>query len=84
MIFIPLSTIIPSERQVLHMAKFIPKAKMSKKARKELAKQNRVTWEMNPVTRKTENKKAYNRKKNSRERFDEPPGVFFLRYAVRL
>ncbi|MBQ2469276.1 MAG: hypothetical protein II503_06265 [Clostridia bacterium] len=59
------------------MAKFIPKAKMSKKARRELAKQNRVTWDMNPVTRKTENKKAYNRKKNSRERFDEPAGVFF-------
>ena len=63
------------------MAKFIPKAKMSKKAAKELAKQNRVTWEMNPVTRKTENKKAYNRKRNSRERFDEPPGVF-LCYAL--
>lgn len=66
------------------MAKFIPKAKMSKKARKELAKQNRVTWDMSPVTRKTENRKAYNRKKNSRERFDEPPGVFFMPYAVRL
>lgn len=66
------------------MAKFIPKAKMSKKAQKELAKQNRVTWDMSPVTRKTENKKIYNRKKNSREWFDEPAGVFFLRYAVRL
>ena len=63
------------------MAKFIPKAKMSKKARKELAKQNRVTWEMNPVTRKAENKKAYNRKKNSRERFNEPSGVFL--FALR-
>lgn len=59
------------------MAKFIPKAKMSKKARKDLAKQNRVTWEMNPVTRKTENRKAYDRKKNSREWFDKPAGVFF-------
>lgn len=58
------------------MAKFIPKAKMSKKARKELAKQNRVTWDVNPVTRKTENRKAYNRKRDSRERFDEPTGVF--------
>ena len=64
------------------MAKFIPKAKMSKKARKELAKQNRVTWEMNPVTRKAENKKAYNRKKNSREMFNEPTGVFL--YAILL
>lgn len=63
--------------------KFIPKAKMSKKARKELAKQQRVTWDMNPVTRKTDNKKAYNRKKYSRERFDEPQtGVFFCRFSV--
>ena len=62
----------------MNMAKFIPKAKMSKKARKELAKQNRVTWDVNPVTRKTENKKLYNRKKNSRERFDEPVSGVFL------
>lgn len=60
------------------MAKFIPKAKMSKKAQKKLAKKNRVTWEVNPVTRKTENRKVYNRKRNSRERFDEPPAGVFL------
>lgn len=64
------------------MAKFIPKAKMSKNARKELAKQNRVTWDLNPVTRKTDNKKLYNRKRDSRERFDEPTGVFL--YAILL
>ncbi len=58
------------------MAKFIPKAKMSKKAAKELAKQNRVLWEMNPITRRTKNKKAYNRRKTPVRRFDElPAGV---------
>ena len=62
--------------------KFIPKAKMSKKAQKELAKQNRVTWDVNPVTRKTENRKLYNRKRGSCERFNEPTGVFL--YAVLL
>ena len=60
------------------MAKFIPKAKMSKKAQKEHAKKQRVTWEVNPVTRRTENKKLYNRKRDSRERFDEPTGVFLF------
>ena len=66
----------------MNMAKFIPKAKMSKKAQKELAKKQRVTWDVNPVTRRTENKKLYNRKRDSRERFDEPTGVFL--YAVLL
>lgn len=50
-------------KDVMNMAKFIPKAKMSKKAQKKLAKKNRVTWEVNPVTRKTENRKVYNRKR---------------------
>lgn len=66
------------------MAKFVSKAKMSKRARKELAKQNRVTWDMSPVTRMTRNKKIYDRKKNSRERFDEPPGVFSCRSLVEI
>lgn len=62
--------------------RFIPKAKMSKKAQKEHAKKQRVTWDVNPVTRKTENRKLYNRKRDSRERFDEPTGVFL--YAILL
>ena len=47
------------------MAKFIPKAKMSKKAARALAKEKRVTWETSPVTRIVESKKLYNRKRNS-------------------
>ena len=53
------------------MAKFIPKAKMSKKAAKELAKQKRVTWDISTVTRKMESKKVYNRKKRSHDRYDD-------------
>lgn len=41
---------------------FIPAAKLSKKARKELAKQKRAVWTVSPVTRKVESKKAYVRK----------------------
>ncbi len=46
------------------MEKFIPKEKLSKKVRQELNRQNRGSWNgVNPITRKTENKKLYNRKK---------------------
>ena len=59
------------------MARFIPKAKMSKKAARELAKQKRVTWDISPVTRKMESKKIYNRKKHSHDRYDDyGMGVF--------
>ena len=60
------------------MAKFIPKAKMSKKAAKALAKEKRVTWETSPVTRIVESKKLYNRKRNSFDRSkDYGEGVSF-------
>lgn len=50
------------------MQRFIPAEKMGKKARKELAKARRRSWgPLNPVTRKPENPKAYNRKKTRRE-----------------
>ena len=59
------------------MAKFVPKAKMGKKAARELAKQKRVTWDISPVTRKMESKKVYNRKKRSHDRYDDyGMGVF--------
>ena len=47
------------------MAKFVPKEKMSKKARKELAVQQRTTWAFSPITKKVESKKLYNRNKKS-------------------
>lgn len=50
------------------MNTFIPFDKMSKKQKKELAKTYRGSWgALNPVTRKPENPKAYNRKKIRRE-----------------
>jgi len=46
------------------MQKFIPFEKLSKKKKKELNAKNRGSWYgINPVTRKPENSKAYNRKK---------------------
>ncbi len=53
------------------MAKFIPKAKMSKKAAKELAKQKRVTWDIPPVPRKMDSKKIYTRPKRYHDRYDD-------------
>ncbi len=48
------------------MNQFVPKKKMSKKARKLLAAKNRKTWAFSPVTRTVGSKKIYDRKKISR------------------
>ena len=46
------------------MEKFIPYEKLSKKKQRELNARKRKTWgDVNPVTRRTENPKAYNRQK---------------------
>ena len=61
------------------MKKYVPKEKLSKKARKQLDSQNRLTWgNVNPVTKKIENKKAYNRKKARKDFQDFLPGPFVL------
>ena len=49
------------------MKKFVPYEKLSKKKRRELDSAKRTVWAMNPVTRKPENPKAYNRRKALRE-----------------
>lgn len=46
---------------------FIPKEKMSKKERKKLDEEKRVTWGFNPFSRIIPNKKAYDRKKAKKE-----------------
>ena len=52
------------EQEVTKMEKFIPYEKLSKKEKRKLDQARRQTWgEMNPVTRKPENSKAYNRNK---------------------
>ena len=46
------------------MEKFIPYEKLSKKEKRKLNQVKRQTWgELNPVTRKPMNSKAYNRSK---------------------
>ena len=52
------------EKELIPMAQFIPYEKLSKKKQRELDAKKRTTWNgVNPVTRKPENPKAYNRKK---------------------
>ena len=72
------------------MEKFIPYEKLSKKEKRKLDQAKRQTWgNLNPVTRKPENSKAYNRNKArnwKREISRNPvPGllfasIFILRY----
>ena len=46
------------------MEKFIPYEKLSKKEKRKMDLAKRRTWgDLNPVTRKPENSKAYNRKR---------------------
>ena len=55
------------------MEKFIPYEKLSKKEKRKLDQARRQTWgELNPVTRKPANSKAYNRNKaRNWKRYDQ-------------
>ena len=67
------------------MDKYIPRGKLSKKARRKLDAERRGTWgQVNPVTRSAKNEKAYNRKKARREMDFHPGGpfCFTLRYIL--
>ena len=61
------------------MEKFIPYEKLSKKEKRKIDQARRQTWgELNPVTRKPENSKAYNRNKtrNWKREYHQPiPGL---------
>ena len=58
------------------MEKFIPYAKLSKKEKRKLDLAKRHTWgELNPVTRKSENPKAYNRRKTQNWKNELPNSV---------
>ena len=52
------------------MKKFVPLEKLSKKKQKELNKAKRNAWEINPVTRREKNPKAYDRNKLRSEKFE--------------
>ena len=59
------------------MEKFIPYDKLSKKEKRKRDAMRRGTWgALNPVTRKSENPKAYNRQK-ARKWIDDPLSVPF-------
>ena len=60
------------------MNRFVPRSKMSKKARKKLDGEKRASWAFSPVTRKIESKKIYNRKRVSRTEYDERPEDLFF------
>ncbi|MGN0470093.1 MAG: hypothetical protein ACI4GV_04170 [Acutalibacteraceae bacterium] len=59
------------------MEKYVPFCKMSKKQQKEINRQKRTVWNVNPITRKTENKKIYNRKKSRlNDYYNNSGGIF--------
>lgn len=64
------------------MGKFIVREKMSKKARRELDRRQRVTWAFSPVTKKVESEKRYDRKKAQRLNRDDFSAVPFA-FSVR-
>ena len=63
------------------MDKFIPYAKLSKKKKRELDALRRVTWDISPVTRKSPNPRAYDRKK-ARKWNDDSSSVSFFIFPV--
>lgn len=70
------------------MEKFVPYEKLSKKGKRKLDSAKRTTWgEMNPVTRKPQNSKAYVRSKArnwKRERHETSSGTFHLLSSSRV
>lgn len=59
------------------MKHFIPRDKLSKKARRKLDSQKRAVWDFCPATRTIKSKKEYNRKRQSRADWnDQTDGIF--------
>lgn len=55
------------------MEKYIPYEKLSKKEKRKVDAMRRNTWgELNPVTRKPANSKAYNRKRSQDWKMELP------------
>lgn len=66
------------------MEKFIPYEKLQKKKKRELDKKRRADWgEINPVTRRPQNPKAYNRKKARKWSDDSSSSVPFTLEGLR-
>lgn len=61
------------------MAKFVPREKLSKKARRALDAQKRAVWAFSPTARKIESKKCNDRRKSAHAwRDDLGMSAFFL------
>ena len=64
------------------MEKFIPYEKLSKKEKRKVDAAKRNTWgNLNPVTRKPQNSKTYNRNKSrswKRENHENNSGIYFF------
>ena len=61
------------------MSGFVPKEKLSKKARKELDRSRRVTWGFSPVTKTVKSRKLYSRKGKTHDRYgDDGMGFLFV------
>lgn len=60
------------------MKNLIPYEKLSKKQKREIDRARRASWgDVNPVTRRVESAKAYNRKKRRIEKDGFDTSVFF-------
>ena len=68
------------------MGKFIPYEKLSKKEKRKIDQIRRQTWNsLNPVTRKPENSKAYNRRKSQDWKKELPnPAILLFKGASAL
>lgn len=60
------------------MENFIPYEKLSKKKQRELSKARRTLWQRSPITRRSENSKAYKRSKARKDDFDDRFPCFVL------
>lgn len=71
-----------NNKEAMKMQHFVPYEKLSKKKQRELNAKKRGSWGgLNPVTRKSENPKAYNRKKAQRGMFDPDFEPFYVMIA---
>ena len=65
------------------MEKFIPYEKLSKKEKRKRDIAKRATWgELNPVTRKPQNSKAYNRRRTQDWKKDLPNSASSFIYSA--
>ncbi len=62
------------------MKKYTPYAKLSKKQKRVLDQQKRVTWRFSPITRRPENPKAYQRKKARHWMIESSDVLFFISF----